>query len=306
MSDRGPKVGQSAGKGRGPTKRSVRWKKSSSKTFVTKRYIDGGEIKMPPNPPQVTYQPWNKVTLVKAASAKWDPKVQDLLSVMRKQLDPTQRGFNQVESGDKRFVIQFKIQRIRAWNLTGRTIALSVTDITDAKPAQGGREQLCGLVDTGTETHTPAVGFTYPVSTRAEVVRADDITGGDNLFIVQGGSGDQLMIYVDVFYRFDGPVTPPQLLLPFAKLNSTASKQLNATVQSRDGILEMGTLIKELKELNLSMKTLAEKAEKEKPSTLSKIIDGGVKTAMLVSAIAAQEFQEESSPGSSWDGCPDV
>lgn len=192
-----------------------------SSRFVTKREMSGGAFRPPSNPPQVTYIPWNNVTLVISHNTDLSLKVNDILGYLKSQLDPTSRGFNSTESGDKRFVVQMRIHSIASWNLTGRVISLSVEDFSDTNTATSGRDQLVGLVDTGTSTHTPAVGYKIPSNLSQHVIRTDDVTGPMYLLTVTAPSGSQLVTYVKISYRFDGPAKHPEILSPLAEIETT-------------------------------------------------------------------------------------
>lgn len=166
---------------RKPTARSRAFRQSNppsrqfnTQQFVTKKSLNGGKIQLPLNPPDVVYQPWINVTLVDTFKGTQEYKVQDMLNLLRKQVDPTRRGFNQTTSGDSRFVLQLRFFEVHAWNMSGHIISLSAEDFLDTQAAKGGREQLCGFVDTGTNQHIPCLGYLYPSSHRFHVVRTDD------------------------------------------------------------------------------------------------------------------------------------
>lgn len=265
--------------------RSSRQQSHESSSYVTRRQLQGGKQDVPVNPPSVTYQPWNSVTLVKTFQGNISVQANDILQMMRDQLDPTGRGFNATTSGDSRFVVQLRIFSVRAWNLTGRVLSLSVDDFGDYLPAQGGRDQLCGIVDTGTSTHTPAVGYDLPMSHRNHVIRTDDQTGTDYLFNIQSSPNDQCIAYIRLAYRFDGPVKAPQYLLPIDKILHHA-KSTDVNIQTTT------THLIELKGMVSELRNIADKIDSEsKPSLLTKVVDGVKTTAMLVSALSA-EFED--------------
>lgn len=189
--------------------------------FVTKKEMSGGAFRPGSNPPQVTYIPWNNVTLVISHNTDLSLKVNDILKHLKSQLDPTGRGFNTETSGDKRFVVQMRIHSIAAWNLTGRVISLSVEDFSDTNSASSGRDQLVGLVDTGTSTHTPSVGYKIPSNLSQHVIRTDDVTGSMFLLTVTAPAGSQLVTYLKISYRFDGPAKHPEIMSPLAEIETT-------------------------------------------------------------------------------------
>lgn len=281
---------------RGQTARSKNWKTTSaasssqrknSRDIVTKRDLHGGKITPRTNPPDVTYQPWVPVTLVHAFTSSLELSTSGVLAIMRKQLDPTRRGFNQTATGDSRFVVQFKLYSIQVWNLTGKTVSLSVTDFTESESASGGRDQLCGIVDTGSQTHTPCVGYLLPASHRQHVLRTDDKQGTDILFNIQAGSSDQCMVYIRIAYRFDGPVNPPKLLLPLDSINEKIEDLTNQSARSTRKITGIDKILTRLKEIS-------ENTYAARPSTIKKVIKGVEYTALAVSALAAASEEDSS------------
>lgn len=266
------------------TPRSRAWKGRSN--IVTKTSLNGNKIRVPLNPPDVKYQPWHKVTLVKSFNKNVDLKAQDLLTILRSQLDPTNRGFNQYKTGETRFTVQFKFYSFRVWNLTGRVITLTVDDFMEADSAKGGREQLCGLVDTGTTVHTPSLGYLLPASHRNHVIRTDDKTGSDFIVSCTAGGSDACILYIDCAYRFDGPITPPALYLPDDKLID-AQVTGNTISYTQAGILE--GVRRQLSEL----KKISKNTQKNQPSLVKKVIDGVENVAMLVTELASVEISEQ-------------
>lgn len=276
--------------------RAQSWKKG----LVTKRSLNGGKMRLGPNPPEVTYQPWNPVTLVKQTNKSLDIKVSDLSTILKLQIDPTKRGLNQItdKSRDDRFIVQFRVLSIRAWNLTGRVISLSVEDWTDTKSGSGGRDQLCGLIDTGSNVHTPAVGFSLPSTHRHHVLRTDDIENDVIVFHIGCGSNEACIIYVDVLYRFDGPVTIPTFFSfsnhVISKISAT-NKFAKKTVESVDQLNGTADTIREIassaRDALDELKLIAQNTEASKPSTVSKITNGVEKIAMLVSALAFEDSE---------------
>lgn len=190
--------------------------------------MNGGRFSPPTNPPDVTYMPWHPVTLVISHSGGLTFKVNDIKKYLRSQLDPTARGFNKEDKGDSRFVVQYRVLSISSWNLTGRVISLSVEDFTDTVANTGGRDQLCGLVDTGTSVHTPAVGYNLPHSHSSHVIRTDDKYIDEVLFDVSSPNGNQCITYFKILFRFDGPARHPTVLSPVDEISNTLSDLANS------------------------------------------------------------------------------
>lgn len=279
----------------------------SQQTFVTKKSLNGGKIQLPLNPPDVTYQPWVHVTLVDTFKGTKEYKVQDMLAIIRRQIDPTNRGLNQETKGDKRFVIQMRIFEVHAWNMSGHILSLSAEDFLDTQSAKGGREQLCGYVDTGSTQHIPCLGYLFPSAHRSHVIRTDDQEGDIYLVNLQIGTNDSGLVYFKIAYRFDGPVTPPKLFLPQDIVIQNQVDQISGTdsmaeylgkglKKVRSGI---GKVSETMSELNSLLKT------QHDSSTFSEVIHGLEKAVTLVSLVAADvdDFEmvrsSDSGPGTS-------
>lgn len=176
--------------------------------FITKRSVNGDRLNPGPNPPSVGYQNWNNQILIKIFKSEWNPTPYDIAKALRAQLDPNRTGL--VTSED--FRIQFKIDSIRGWNITGRSIALSINDFVDstASADTGERDQICGIVDTGSENHTPAVGYQLPHHLKTMVLRNDGLQRTWKVCHFTAGSNDNCVSYVNLHWRFDGPSKAPQ------------------------------------------------------------------------------------------------
>lgn len=218
---------------RTPRQQPRRPQRTANSQYVTKKQMSGGRFTPPTNPPDVTYMPWHPVTLVIAHSDTLDFQVKSVTSYLRYQLDPTNRGFNQTKTGDTRFVVQFRLMSIAAWNLTGRVVSLSIDDFMDSEADKGARDQICGLVDTGTSTHTPCVGFTLSHAHQQHVLRTDDKQDDMYLFSVTGSAG-QFVTYVKILYRFDGPAKHPKILSPTQEIEKVVTNISNKILKMKE------------------------------------------------------------------------
>lgn len=179
---------------------------------VTQRELKGGSIDVPSNPPNVSYQPWNNLTIVHSGTTgELTITVDDLCYELAKQIDPIMTGLSYTktnQTGSKlSSIINMKLQKIRAWNITGQMIALSVDDFSDSAKAIADVDALCGLVDTGSSTHTPAVGYDLPASHRSIVLRNGSAASDSKsvLYHVMAPSTDTIIVYTTVLWKFDGP-----------------------------------------------------------------------------------------------------
>lgn len=194
--------------------------------FVKRSEIHGHKVSPPSNPPDVTYQPWFPVTLIFAAIGTLNIQVKDIATKLKEQLDPTHRGFNSKTSGDGRFIVQLRIHSVMAWNLTAnaRLIALSVDDFHDTTSATGGRDQLCGIVDTGGSSSAPKAGYVLPIGHRSMVLRNDDKEDEVYLINITAGAKDQILAHLKIHFRFDGPSTLPLLFNTLSDISENTSR----------------------------------------------------------------------------------
>lgn len=291
MSSKPPSHSSSSGRKDRRTTRSQGWKPPKSQN------VKGRVLRLNTNPPVVNYQPWNFVTLVKFFKGTESIKTQDILALLRSQVDPHKRGFNQTTSGDGRFVVQFKLKSVRAWNLTGKILALSVDDFNEQETAKGERDQLCGVIDTGTATHTPAVGYILPKNLQEKVIRTDDKQGDDYLFTGQVGDSDQGIFYITIEYRFDGPIVLPKYFTPLDYMNSgftTVAQGLDSQITATSSLSKRTS---DMKKILSRLKEISENTYASRPSIIKKVITGIGEVALMTVLSAAAADDDASSFG---------
>lgn len=284
---------------KGPTVRSQQWKKQlatkrknrpSMTDHVTKKEMMGGRIPVPENPPDVAYQPWFHFTMVITGTSKIDIKIKDLNTYFKQQLDPQKSTFIQQEGNTKgSFRVQFKIFSAKAWNLTGRVITLVVSDINDIGKTV---EQLCGLVDTGSPSHTPCVGYLMPAAYRGEIIRADVTMEDHHLILTQGGSGDKVLLQIRMAWRPDGPIVPVSIMdnssamvRNLEDIRSDTSLQTGMIKTQTEMTSRIRDLIKEVSGLVRAMKS-------NQPSTTEKVVNGVRQVASFVLPLVLEEFSD--------------
>lgn len=209
-------------------------------------------------------------------------KLSDLIEHMRKQLDPTKRGFNQ-GSGESALMLQVHMHKISAWNLTGKVISLSVGDFSSQTQSVEDREQLAGLVDAGTSTHTPAVGYNYPSSHKSIVLRNDKFDRDIRLYTITSGKSDTVCVQVHMDYRFDGPIKPPITMLTEALILQELQSSTANAAESAQKLVGIDKVLARLDKIAQATSDL------QKKSYLDKIIDGVKHTAMIVAAVADEQ-----------------
>lgn len=231
------------------TSRSMAWRRkmNSDSKFVTKKELKGGQLHVPSNPPDVTYQPWYPLTVVHSGSTNdLHITVKDLVAEIRAQLDPTGHGLHAAipspSKGQPNLVrclldnadvtapvINLRLLSVRAWNLTGRIISLSVEDFTDINTATKDTDALCGLVDTGSATHVPAVGYELPFTHRNIVLRNDVDEGKAMLYHIMAPATDTYIVYTNILWKFDGPA---KILTGFENAMLKIMKNISANVKT--------------------------------------------------------------------------
>lgn len=184
-------------------------KRERESRYVTKREMRGGEMHVPSNPPGINHQPWFQTVIVHSGkSGDITMKLSDLVSQLADQLDPHKHGLTRVVDRKPGPIINMRIRSIRAWNLSGRMIALSVDDFSDANKSTSDVDTLCGLVDTGSAAHIPAVGYELPESHKNIVLRNGYDASSDSdavIYHIVSASTDAVIIYTNVYWKFDGP-----------------------------------------------------------------------------------------------------
>nr|QRW42518.1 MAG: hypothetical protein [Nefer virus] len=255
--------------------RGRRQRPSQPKAAVSHHELFGGSLKVPQNPPSVAYQPWNHLTVVHAGSTSTTGEititVPDLVAQLRSQTDPIGTGLS------KSTIINLKLQRVRAWNLTGNMIALSVDDFSDTAKSIADVDALCGLVDTGSKNHTPAVGYDIPSTHRNLVLRNDKLTSTSVLYHVMAPSSDTVVIYTTVLWKFDGPSK-------FSTFNST---MLDIVRTINENVQGMAAGVSALRE---TVEDLDARAKKHQGLAIGNtIVDGALKAVPYVISVAAKE-----------------
>lgn len=251
-------------------------KKSRSRgNAVTFKNLEGGRFDPGTNPPSVDAQTWMHQVLVDTfkISAKGGTYTINIIAEqLRGQLDPTKHGMKQ----DSDYRIQFRLKSIRAWNLTGRLIGLSVEDFSDASKNTLSVDQLCGLIDTGSPTHTPALGYHLPLAHQSHVLRNDAENGGMHLCDITGGTGDTVMVYFSLMWRFDGPYRVPSSLVPIDEILARTRRDMRAGFSDTISAIDK----------------MSNSIQGSMPDTTNKIVDNAAHLASYVTTIMADDDRD--------------
>lgn len=275
------------------TKRSY-WRKpavvkrgeaKASSRFLTKSAARGGRFVPSSDPPDVTGQPWFPVTLVWLINTKdIRQSIVDFKTIVLKlqsQLDPTERGFNPYpfdSVSDKPLRVQFRLLRVSVWNLSGRTIGLSVADDLDYKVSDV--DQLGGWLDCGGSGTFPKLGFSWPLSHQSRVHRPSKDQSAIEVFRVVAGSSDTCLIHLSILWKFDGPVAAVRLVddIVFAINQGVRNIHLESTAT------------------NVALKSMNDKLDlliDAQPSTAQKVINGALSIASYVIPLAVAEDKKK-------------
>lgn len=253
-------------------------------TFITRDEVKGGKLEVPPNPPDITYQPWMPLTVVmKHGGGELKATLTVIARTLVTQVDPTRHAFRTDADTTANLlggpIFQLRFNSIRAWNLTGHMLALSVNDLSSE--GKTNVDTLCGIVDTGSNTHTPVAGYKFPLSHRDFVLRPDKDNKDDPIFHLITPEGDTSIIYVNVLWRCDGP----------SKLSSFTESML-AVVKQIDRKLSSGNSVRKQmsKKVDSGVKDLDQLVEHSKTTIGSVIVKGAeVVAPFVIPALAAED-----------------
>lgn len=260
-------------------KRAFRSKRRAHPNGTISRVeVKGHKLTPPPNPPDVTIIPWFNYVIVDTFKSKKDYDVTIVADLLKARMDPTKRLFNWKGTGDAIWRVQLKVKTILCWNLTGKFITLSVDDYSDAQKDSGARDQLCGLIDAGTQLHTPACGYRLPLSTQNCVLRNDDKTKDLNICHVNGGNQDVLLVHIHILFRADGPV-------------GTFETEIATLAETNEYINGASGELENLRIIAQSLHELAIDSKKSRPSTVKTVWNGLLQAAQVVAVAAADNAE---------------
>lgn len=255
--------------------------KKSRSSGVTRQELNGMKMHVPENPPEVTFQPWNHLTVVDNFSDRLDITVHDLTRQTWGQLDPNQHSFKECPEDHTRneFRLLIKVLSVRAWALAGKMIALSVEDFLVPNKDKAAVDQLCGIVDTGNANHTPAVGYKLPMAHQNAVHRdAKDNFGAQHLFRIQcDGPG---MCYTNILWRCDGPSNLPT----FDRCVEQMVKDIR--FMTRNSNQKINSLDKRVEKINTQIDDLISK----QPSLVNEVLNEIPIGAAAVTAFASESL----------------
>lgn len=284
-------------------------------SFITKDEVVGGKMAVPENPPDITYQPWMPLNVVmRSGGDELKVTVDSLHMALVSQIDPLRHAFRADTDRDVNSeggpILQMRLRSVRAWNLTGHMIALSANDLTDN--TKSNTDCLCGLVDTGSSAHTPAVGYKYPISHSDIVLRRSRTDKDDPLFHIITPAGDSTIIYVNIFWRCEGPAKfsgfTRSMLAVVNQINDSAKRiDRNALEIKRNALKQLDQLDKIAEHTNTSIgSTIIKGAEVVAPYVLTAAAaDDVARTERLIRGIERLGDDASASSFERVEECPE-
>lgn len=238
--------------------------------------VMGGRMHTPANPPDFMSQPWNHMTLALTAKGPQTITIGNMVTHFRQQFDKD----NKTLANSTAYSMIMQIHSVRAWNLTGRTIAMSAYDFTPTRKTSESEEQLGGWVDTGGIGQYPKLGYRYPAYVRGTPVRNDTATGARNVAYIAVDASDVIMVYFDILWRSDSEVSTPQY---FDTIIAQIAKSVKGVVNNtRQTARNTG-------EIAVNTKVIAD----AQPSLIERTLNGGVEFASAVTPILAAVEMDE-------------
>lgn len=215
-------------------------------------------------PPSISLQPWYSQVVVVPISDQIQITIGAVVSKLIKQIYPDSRD---VES----WAIYLRLRKIQLWNLSGRSCALSPFDLTGTSV-----DQLGGFMDAGGTGNFPCILYQWPLS-QTELVHNNKDQKDSAKVVVSAiiPKGDTGLLHFTVLWRFANPANIPTIP------TSRGEQQLTATTTNVYRINQkQQEILSELQQLN-----------QDKPSVLSKLVDGVKVGAEVVSAVADEDTQ---------------
>lgn len=310
------------------TSRSIAWKRnrrSKNQTgnggpvYISRFAVKGGSFKVPENPPDVTLQPWLPITILLDISSDWTLYVKDLVAAFRNQYDGEGKYLNPVKENStdktkagKGLKVELRLISVKGWALEGKTLTAVIFDPLNRQQTQKNVGVLKIFFDSGTPSHIPSFGYKYPDAISERIlISSDDTDAGIDILDEDGSSqlikldvagSSHVMCYFSILIKpYGNPKMPSIKSLPSRLLSEacTTRKIVEDIGQSMSvsntgkNISHLTNVADKMAEILAELKIISEAAERSKPSTLSKIVDGVKYTAMAVATIAGTEVERE-------------
>jgi len=192
---------------RGRSKRSA-----TGAVRTLRRQLHGASLRVPADPPSTVDRPWNSAVLVMPLTTLGNISISTVNTAFTNQI-----GDFSATPG-----ILYRFLEVRAWELSGADIALSLFDFVAGGDSSGIRTQH----DQSGRNHWARVGCAWPTTQQNDVCLSMNTT--KNLFILESGaSSPNVRAHLHLLWRFSGTPQPEkrQASLDFSKLPSGYSKE---------------------------------------------------------------------------------
>lgn len=197
-------------------------------------------------------------------SGVYDFKSKDIAAMIIKQINPDNLATIPPTA------LEIRLQKVRAWNLTGKTLNLVTFDYISRATTT---TTLATCIDLGNPTTYPAVGYEWPTTHQQTVLNS---TNTLNLFTIVSGASNQCVVYINVFWRLYG-IPKPQLTIDVL---SRICADLQKVEENAEGIVKQTT------ETNQHLISIKE----SQPGLVSKIVNGVAHIGAYVAPLAADEL----------------
>lgn len=228
--------------------------------------LRGRKFKPPTQPPEITPQPFNALTIFhvgKGDTGTYDFTAKDIANMIIAQVNPSKLFILPATA------LEVRVQKIRVWNISGKTLHLVAYDYLSSATTQA---SLQIVIDMGSPSTYPAVGYEWP-TTHQQTVLNSTIT--KNIFSIVAGAKADVVMYISVLWRIYGMPVPQYTLGLLARISGTLEDVKKDTKDVADQAKESNSHLKEIRE--------------SQPGLVSKIINGVAHIGAYVAPLAADE-----------------
>lgn len=181
-------------------KRSNRFNRNN-KRFMTEK-LNGASIKIRPDPPAIVDRPWNNATVSFQADTPGVLNVETFTAAF----------INQVATPGLENLFDFRLQELRAWEISGTNLAADIYDLDAADRTASGEIPTVhrSQRDEPGRNHWASVGLKWSASQTNNTLLSG--TAVDIASFATGSSTPDIRIHLKILWRFHRDVGPAKLL----------------------------------------------------------------------------------------------
>lgn len=174
------------------TRRRPRNRSARNPVKNLRRQLHGASLRIPADPPSTVDRPWNSAVLVMPLTTLGNVTVELVTSAFQTQIAAvTTPG------------VLFRFLQVRAWELSGADISLSLLDLGSGGDTLAIRTQH----DQPGRNHWARVGEMWPTTQQNDVVASTNSTR--NLFVLQSGATSaNVRVHLHILWRYSGTASP--------------------------------------------------------------------------------------------------